>query len=427
MVKADYLITEDEIDFMEHICNEYDITNDLRDEALNLTLADASKELCNLTIKQSQQFMSMLQHLTLTDGTCYREEALLLTAIGLCMEPGDKAEIVSVPWGEIMLDSNQMLFIENGFDTVTNDYIQYHYSHIVNSLRIGGFDFIYIPKMIEHLTSTGPELLRSVVTHLAPRRSEEETDSIIASIKGQTTEKMYREILLGRLGFDLDISHPSFLTRIGFSIVNGKRMSNYLVFRLEEKAATQIDILMDRFLAMQKSPTLTIRNNSITPNAFIYSGFYRILFDLITHRNGVRCDLNVYPYSHDNVLTISTTSGKETTETPLLIGPKESAFYIFLVRETIQHGGFRLQCNTAQDIKYQEAAQKRFEHIYFELCNRDTAPDITNPDNRRPMLSKIKKAIEQHPTLVQKMMFIPEVSKSKVIKVHVGEENVIMK
>lgn len=423
MVKADYLITQDEIDFMESICDEYDITEELRCEAMNMSMADAVKEVKGLSIKQSDKFMRALHELTDKDGTCYREEALLLMALDLCMKQDDRAEVASVPWGEIMLDTNQVLFIENGYDEEMNDYIDLHYMHIDNSLRIGGFDFVYIPKVIEQLSSTDDKLLSSVVSHLSPGRKKEEVEHIVNSIKGQTTERMYREILLGKLGFDIEINEPSILLRIGMSIVNGKRLSNYVIIRLDEdKCATQIDLLINDFLSMQKSPTLTIRNNAVSPNAFVYNGFYRIFFDLITYRKGVRCDLNVYPYNHKNVLTITTKSSTETSEAPLEIGPKECAFYVFLIEETIDYGGFNIACNSALDMKYMEAAQKRFEKIYFELCNRDTAPDITNPEIRRPMLSKIKKAVETHPTLVQKMMFIPEVSKSKVIKVHVEKK-----
>lgn len=424
MVRSDYLITEDEIDFMDSICEEYSITSELRESALNMSLADAARELKSLSNKQLSQFMKQLDQLTLKDGTCYREEALLLMGLALSMDMHDKAEIISVPWGEIMLDNNQVLFVENGFDEDVNEYITEHYMHIVNSLRIGGFEFVYVPKVIEQLCSTGTNLLEKVVSHLAPRKTKEETDAIISSIQGQTTEKVYRELLLGKLKFNIDINEPSILIRIGLSFVNGKRMSNYVVVKLEEKAATQIDLLIDHFLSMQKSPTLTIRNNSITPDAFVYNGFYRVLFDLITYRKGVRCDLNIYPYNHKNVLSITTKSTEGEQEVPLEIGPKECAFYIFLIYETINYGGFNLTCNTALDIKYMDAAQKRFEKIYFDLCNRDVAPDITNPEIRRPMLSKIKKAVENHPTLVQKMMFIPELSKNKVLKVHVEKKHI---
>ena len=423
MVKADNLITQDEIDFMENICEEFKITIDIREEALNLTLAEAMREVKNLSVRQATQFLQLMQQLTLADGTCYREEALLLIAVTLCMDIKETAEIVSVLHTDIMIDKDQVIFIENGYDAEVNSYIITHYSHIVNSFRIGGFDFIYIPKVIEQLCSSGDKLLYSVVEHLAARKKKEENVSIVNSIKGQTTEKIYREIILGKLGYDIDITEPSLLLWIGSSIVNGRRMANYLVLHTEDKIATQIDILMDRFLALQKSPILTIRNNSVSPNAFTYSGFYRILFDLITYRKGVRCDIIVHPYAHKNVLSIRTSSGNETDEQLLNIGPKESAFYVFLINETIKYGGFNIACNSPSDIRYIEEAQKRFEKIYFELCNRDTAPDITNPEIRRPMLSKIKKAIETHPTLVQKMMFSPEVTKRKVIKVHVGEEH----
>lgn len=427
MVKADYIITEDEIDFMEAICSDYDISDENREAALAMSMAEAIKEVKKLTPKQSEQFINKLKHLTQTDGTCYREEALLLMAIILCLDPLDKAEMYSVNPKKIMLDKNQALFVENGYEKDVNEQITTHYNHLVNAMRIGGFEFVYIPKVIEQLTAPGTKLIRSVVTHLAPPRSSEETDAIVASIGGLTTERMYREMLLGKLELDLEISTPSLILRIGFSEVNGGRLANFIVIPLEEDITAQVDELIEDFLSLQKSPTLTIRNTSISPNAFIYSGFYKIIFDLVTYRKGVRCDLNVYPYNHKNVLTITTTSTTSSTEEPLLIGPKESAFYLFLIKETNVYGGFNTQCNTALDIKNMEAAQQRFQKIYFDLCNRDTAPDITNPEIRRPMLSKIKKAVETHPTLIQKMMFIPEITRNKVIKVHVEQKHLIMK
>lgn len=427
MAKADYIITEDEIDFMEKICTDYDITDELREAALAMSMAEAINEVKKLTPRQSEQFLSQLKHLTMTDGTCYREEALLLMAIILCLDPHDTTEMYSVATRKIMLDRNQVLFVENGFDTEANNHITQHYNHLINAMRIGGFEFVYVPKVIEQLTAPGTKLLRSVVTHLAPPRSAEETDAIVSSLEGLTTERMYREMLLGKLELDLEITHPSLIMRVGFSEVNGGQLANFIVIRLDNDITAQVDELIEKFLGLQKTPTLTIRNTSISPNAFIYSGFYKIIFDLITYRKGVKCDLNVYPYNHKNVLTITTKSTTGCTEEPLLIGPKESAFYIFLIQETIERGGFNTQCYSAQSIKEMEAAQKRFEKVYFDLCNRDTAPDITNAEIRRPMLSKIKKAVEMHPTLIQKMMFIPEVSKNKVIKVHVEQKHLIMK
>lgn len=423
MVKADYMITENEIDFMENICSEYGITEENREAALAMSFAEAVREVKKLTQKQSEHFIDLILRLTLSDGACYREEALLVMAIQLCINPLDKADIFSFPTSKMMLDHDQMLFLENGFDEDANAQIQEHYIHLLNTTRIGGFEFVYVPKVIEQLTAPGTQLLRRMVTHLAPPRTDEETDAIVESLSSLTTERMYREMLLGKLGIDLDITDPSIVVCVGFSEVNGGKLSNFLVIHLDEDITREIDKLIDDFIAIQHVPSINIRNNYISPNAFIYSGFYKIIFDIITHRKGVKSDLMIHPYNHRNVLTIRTSGSTSTTEDPLDIGPKESAFYIFLINETLQFGGFNTACTTALDIKYMEAAQKRFEKTYFELCNRDTAPDITNPEIRRPMLSKIKKAIENHPSLVQKMMFIPETNRNKLIKVHVERKH----
>jgi hypothetical protein len=103
------------------------------------------------------------------------------------------------------------------------------------------------------------------------------------------------------------------------------------------------------------------------------------------------------------------------------LGPKESAFYVFLIKETQEYGGFKTDMQTKEDLAYLSEAQKRFEQTYFSLCNRDTAPDITDAGIRRPMLSKIRKAIENNDIIVQRMMFMPEVSRDKSIKVYYGK------
>jgi hypothetical protein len=118
------------------------------------------------------------------------------------------------------------------------------------------------------------------------------------------------------------------------------------------------------------------------------------------------------------VLSIRTTTSESETEQPLDLGPKESAFYVFLIKETQEYGGFRIDMQTKDDLTYLAEAQKRFEKTYFSLCNRDTAPDITDAGIRRPMLSKIRKAIESNEIIVQRMMFMPEVSRDKCIKVY---------
>jgi hypothetical protein len=173
----------------------------------------------------------------------------------------------------------------------------------------------------------------------------------------------------------------------------------------------------------QNSMSFIIRNNVMTEDCFVYSGFYRTLFDLMTYRQGASSKLLVHPYNHKNVLTVVTHTINGETETPLEIGPKESAFYVFLINETKRYGGFNVSANNAADIKFLGEAQRRFEDVYLSLASREVAPDITNSEIRRPMLSKIKRAVEQHPDIIQRMTFLPETTKDKVIKVHLRDVN----
>lgn len=425
MIKADCLITEDELDFMENICSTYEIGTPEREKAMQMSLDQAMSELQRLTPNQSLQLMGMLEQLVTKDGTCYREEALLLMAIRLALSPAESTQVLSLPRQPHMVDAGQVLFIENGFDAKANEQISQHYIHLLNTLRIGGFDFIYIPQMVEHLAPKGSHLLDKVVSHLAPPRCLAETEAIVQSVRSLTTERVFREILLGRMHFDIQIDDPALLLRISQSDVNGDTLDNFLVLRLHDDITLHIDQFVDSLLSMLKSPTLNVRNVSLSPNAFVYSGFYRILFDLITYRRGIHCLLHIHPYKHGNILGISQQGETNGEEQPLDIGPKESAFYIFLIEETLQHGGFNIAAATQADMQYLQQAQERFSKIYLHHCNRDQVPDITNPEIRRPMLSKIKRALQQHPLLIQPMMFVPEVSRRNLIRVHVERRHIV--
>ena len=373
--------------------------------SMNLSLAEAVKEVQSLTIGQVEELHKDISQIILADETCQREEALLLFAIMKAID--GKCEVVSVPWGEIMMDNSQLLFIEEGYDEEVNNYIEAHYNTIVNTCKVGGFDFVYIPRLTKVFAS------QSMASDLF-----EEAKCIADNLCNVTTSMVYRELLVGKMGFHVDVANPSLLFRVSFSVVNGQRMANYVLINTDSDMIAQLEGIVSELQKLQSDNTLTLTNICVRQDTFIYNGFYRTLFDLLTYRKGAKCELVVSPYSRKNVLSIRTTTTESDTEQPLDLGPKESAFYVFLIKETQEYGGFRIAMQTKDDLTYLAEAQKRFEKTYFSLCNRDTAPDITDAGIRRPMLSKIRKAIENNDIIVQRMMFMPEVSRDKIIKVY---------
>jgi hypothetical protein len=417
IIKADSIIVRREIDAIKLLCDKYGITPKHRMASMNLSLAEAVKEVQSLTIGQVEELRKDISQLILADDASQREEALLLFAIMKAID--GKCEVVSVPWGEIMMDNSQLLFIEEGYDEDVNAYIEAHYNTIVNTCKVGGFDFVYIPKLAKVFASQS--MTSDLFFYFSPTNTIEEAQYIANNLCNVTTSMVYRELLVGKMGFRMDVANPSLLFRVSFSVVNGQRMANYVLINTDSNMIVQLEEIISELQRLQNGNTLTINNICVRQDSFIYNGFYRTLFDLLTYRKGAKCELVVHPYSRSNVLSIRTTTSESETEQPLDLGPKESAFYVFLIKETQEYGGFKIAMQTKDDLLYLSEAQKRFEQTYFSLCNRDTAPDITDAGIRRPMLSKIRKAIENNDIIVQRMMFMPEVSKDKSIKVYLDK------
>lgn len=416
MIKADSIITRQELDVIKSLCDKYGITPKHRLAAMSLSLAEALKGVDGLTVSQVKALRNDITQQIMADNNCDRTESLMLFALSQALY--GKCEVVSVPWGEILMDNSQLLFIEDGYDEPVNEYIQSHYNTIANTCKVGGFDFVYIPKLTQAFASQS--ISTDLVFYLSPTNTEEEARTIAGNMCNVTTAMLYRELLVGKMGFRMDVSSPSILFRFSLSVVNGQRMANYALIKIEGDILAQLEDIISQLQSLQSSSSITINKIDIREDAFVYSGFYRTLFDLITYRKGAKCELVVYPYSHRNVLAVRTTTTDSTTEQPLQLGPKESAFYVFLIRETREHGGFHTAPRSKDDIAYLGEAQKRFEDTYFSLCNRDTAPDITDAGIRRPMLSKIRKSIEECEQIVQRMMFLPETCKDKSIKVYLS-------
>ena len=133
---------------------------------------------------------------------------------------------------------------------------------------------------------------------------------------------VYRELLVGKMGFRMDVANPSLLFRVSFSVVNGQRMANYVLINTDSNMIVQLEEIISELQRLQNGNTLTINNICVRQDSFIYNGFYRTLFDLLTYRKGAKCELVVHPYSRSNVLSIRTTTSESETEQPLDLGPK---------------------------------------------------------------------------------------------------------
>ena len=275
-------------------------------------------------------------------------------------------------------------------------------------MRIGGFDFIYIPNIAKHYRDTNRELLCKIIKYLAPTLTDNETHNVLAVISNMTTKYFKNEILREKLGINLTIKKPSLLIKIGNSYVNGEMMSDFLLINVEKDIVGQVDRMIERFLDYQRCPTITIKNYTDAGGDFVYTGFYKTIFDLITYRKGARCSLIVNPDKRKGRLEIF-----HETYSSLEMGLAETAFYVFLICESLSKRRGVSFIN--QGLKSLKEIQRRYTQTYsMFLGSRETAPDITDGNTRNRMLSIIRNAIRDNEALLEKHIYMPNTETAKI-------------
>ena len=112
-----------------------------------------------------------------------------------------------------------------------------------------------------------------------------------------TTRYFKNQILKEKLGLQLDLRSPSIFIKLGNSFVKGNKYSDFLLIELNNDILTEITEFIELFLEYQRSPLISIRNFADVKGNFVYTGFYKTIFDLITYRKGARSQIIISPAS----------------------------------------------------------------------------------------------------------------------------------
>ena len=404
LMKADNIIASDEINFLESRCKEYSISFYDIEKSLGISLQEATEILKSSKTSVRQRILKQLMELSLSDGFCAVEEALLIWALSLSLSNKTKelSRIISVPSPRIDFGDSQVLFLESYEEPRINSIITGSIHHIVNNFKIAGFDFIYIPQVSQHFKMTDPTLFTKIIKYLAPTLSEEETRKVMKELKTMTTHSFYNIILKEKLGLDFTIQKPSLLIKIATSYVNGEKMSDFLLINVDENFVSFTQDIIDKYLSYQWSTPITIRNYSDSGGNFIYMGLYKTIFDLVTYRKGVRSKLIINHSDNKNRIII-----EGTERINLDLGLAETALYEFIIRESISK--YRGISFYGKGEKAKEEIRKRFEKIYVKFLGyHSKVPDIMNPSTRNPLLAKIRKSINGCAGLTERGSFLPE-------------------
>lgn len=392
LIKADKVIARQEIDLYKTLKGALRISRNDEVKAFAMTLSEAIEVLKKAETSTVNDLLGTFRAMTASDGSCPRQEVLLMLALNHCLtQTDDAADVISVEVGDNWFDERQVLYIESYFDTEINQAIADAYRHISSELRLCGLDFVYLPRIIDHYIDTDPQLLLEIVLMLYPNLSERQATDLICQIKNYDTARFCTEELCHKLGFSgLDETDPALLLRINQSRVEDAITTNFL--RIPVEPDTLVDTIyrfVDMFLNYHSEDRIVVSNKRDEKGSFLYKGFYRRLLETLLLRKARRCNLVI------DTIRGEISFPEADVKLDSLHRKEKAAYILFLFYSRLGGISFDVPKSTLDRL------QKQFALIYNALGgNAGRVPDITNPRTRTPIISRIKSCIEQRQHLI---------------------------
>jgi len=395
LIKADRIVDTGEMECWRRICDKYSIDRDSRIEARDVSFADALDVICNSGVQGlKEDLLGDCRSMTVSDGFCAHSEALLMIALTAVLESGHafRGDVISIPKANFNVDIATALYIENEYDPETNESIRTNYRSIFKELQLAGFHFIYIPKIIEHYRNTDKILFKDILSFLAPTMSEQGIESTYASLMKMTTGVFCKDLLCNKCGItELRNTMPSLLIKLGNSFVGEAQYANYLRIDVDEDIITSVQAFVDCFSEMINSDVFVVNTSEERDNQFHFHGFYKQLLDIFLVRRNIRSAIHLNPYKEEILFPDIDTKA-------MGLHRRERALYALLLCQGSDGINFSLP-KTADGLERYNRRMRRVQQRYsaiYEMFGgeRESAPDLSVPEIRRPIFSCLKRSLK---------------------------------
>ena len=392
LIKADHIIDSGEMEHYSLLCQKYSITKDEEVSASHITFAGAVNILSNSERGLKLDLLGDCSEMTVSDGFCARSEALLLIALRNKLgSDDDNVQVVSIPQPIFNVAEGSILYIESREENL-NEIIQSKYRAIFKECQVAGFNFIYIPKVIEHYRNTDKQLIRKIIEFLAPSFTEEGIETAINGLLSMNSSIFCKDILCNKLGInDFRNTEPAFIIKIGRSFVDEDVYANYLKLDIDENLMDTLQLFIDSFLGMLSSDIITVSTAEEKKNQFMYSGFYKLLLDIFLLRKNIRSRLVIKPFCEMIYYP-------DVDQKLCSLHRREKALYLLLLILSNDGGINFSQPKSAKQInsynKRMDLLQKRYQVVYSLFGGEsDKAPDLRVAEIRRPIVSCLKRSL----------------------------------
>lgn len=395
LIKADRIVDTGEMECWRNICHKYAIDRDIRIEAREMSFSYALNVICNSEVQQlKEDLLRDCMAMTVSDGFCAHSEALLMIALPTMLESEQpfRGEVISIPRANFNIDIATALYIENEFDPETNEAIRAHYRSIFKEFQLAGFHFVYIPKIIDHYRNTDSTLFKDILSFLAPAMSETGLDNTYKSLMKMTTGIFCKDLLCNKCGItELRNTMPSLLIKIGNSFVGEAQYANYLKLDVDEDISTTVQTFVDSFSEMLSNDVFVVNTSEERDNQFHFHGFYKQLLDIFLVRRNIRSAIYLNPYKEEVIFP-------DIDAKAMGLHRRERALYALLLCQGA--GGINFSTPKSVDaLERYNLRMKRIRQRYSAIYamfggEKETAPDLSVPEIRRPIFSCLKRSIK---------------------------------
>lgn len=392
LIKADGIIDTREILMLEQLRTKYNIRKEDEILASSYTLARSVQTLATVDDKFKHELMADFMQLVMSDNLCVRSEALLLLALRACLtiKTEHHTSVLSIDSTDILFEETQILYIESEFDSQINQQIESFYREICAEARLSGFDFVYLPKISAHYRSISESDLTQLAEFLYPKVSLERIQMIVEQLRHLSTADFCKTQLAAKMQIEAFEEFPaSFMIKIGDTIVNERINSSFLIVEIGKDVLSTIRFILDLFLENYQNLSLNYLREE--QGRFIFTGYYRQIFDILMIRRGVKSPVVIDPFRERIYFPEAEVSLEK-------VHRREKALYALLLMESASGGiSFNKPTSSTQFERHEKrmkAVMRKYQLIYRMFGGEEEkAPNITLPDIRLPMISLIKKQL----------------------------------
>lgn len=389
MIKADNIIEENEIVDMKKLMLKYSITQQDMSDARNVRFSEAVMILQDLPKKERQSFFDCIYVIALSDNVCVPKEALLLIALQYCLVEYDRKEssgntipkpsLISCPASESTILDQYMLYLENSFDEYRNTEIMQDFKLLVTKSRLYGFNFIYIPKMVEEFKEMDSQYVKDVISYMAPQLRNEVVTDVYDRLCRMTTKEFFHSVLYKKLQvksiFD---AKPSILINIGTSVIpycaTDGSIQYYTEFLCVPIATTTLSLVEEILTFYQSRVSVQTITISDSRGQFKYFGFYKALFDFLIAPPPIAPDLIFLGQNMTDGKYYVAFRFKEGRERIVKLMPKRYELYFCIAAATY--------CNRSKGVPISKVDRTVMSHLRSNIS--EELKDVSFVDQYKP-------------------------------------------